>query len=331
MTLHVVYTSLIDPPPKVFLRSAAPAVKLGGTGYLHHLPLHASLCLPGTITIPGRTPLHTFSDGRHELGQNFLTDTRTIAHIIDIVGRTQGPIVEIGAGRGALTRPLQNLNRPITAVEIHPGLAGELAPKLPSPHKVITADFLRYPLPRSPHVVVGNLPFHLTTAVLRKLLHHQHWNEAVLLTQWEVARRRAGVGGSSMMTAQWAPFYEFTLEGRVPARAFTPAPSVDGGLFTITRRSNPLLAWDDRSRYARFIHSVFTSPGRGMVQILRRLTRFGSSELRQMCGRAGIPAYALPKDFTAEQWALLWSSLRSTRGNAKSAGAEGRKKHRRRD
>lgn len=275
--------------------------------------------------------MSTFTDGRHEHGQNFLTDPRTIAQIIGIVSRTQGPLLEIGPGRGALTLPLQKLERPLTAVEIHPGLARTLEPELHRQHNVVTADFLSYPLPREPHVIVGNLPFHLTTAILRKLLHDQHWEQSILLTQWEVARRRAGVGGSSMMTAQWAPYYEFTLAGRVSARAFTPAPSVDGGIFTISRRSTPLVPWADRKPYAQFVHAVFTGPGRGMARVLRNTTGLSASEVGQWSGKAGVRSQALPKDLTADQWAALWSDRRGRMGKTERAGpAVGKKRRRRR-
>src|SRR5690606_36671141 len=71
--------------------------------------------------------------------------------------------------------------------------------------------------------------------ILRRLLRRPDWRHAILLTQWEVARKRAGVGGGTLLTAQSAPWSEFTLHGRVPARAFRPAPSVDGGILSITR------------------------------------------------------------------------------------------------
>lgn len=58
---------------------------------------------------------------------------------------------------------------------------------------------------------------------------------ALTAQQWEVARKRAGVGGVTMMTAQTAPWYEFTLHGRVPAHRFRPMPSVDGGILSPAR------------------------------------------------------------------------------------------------
>ncbi|MEU1539934.1 rRNA adenine N-6-methyltransferase family protein [Actinacidiphila glaucinigra] len=133
--------------------------------------------------------------GRHELGQNFLTDRTVIASIEALVAATSGPIVEIGPGDGALTLPLSRTGRPLTAVEIDPRRAQRLQRRLPRGAHVVNTDVLRYRFPREPHVIVGNLPFHLTTTIMRRVLAADRWDSAVLLVQWEVARRRAGIGG----------------------------------------------------------------------------------------------------------------------------------------
>lgn len=267
--------------------------------------------------------MRTHHDGRHEHGQNFLTDTRIIRQVTQLVADTEGPILEIGPGAGALTQPMEKLGRPLTAVEIHPGLAKDIASRTGPRCDIVAADFMQYPMPRTPHVIVGNLPFHLTTAILRKLLHDPHWSDAVLIVQWEVARRRAGVGGSSMMTAQWAPFYEFALAGRVPARAYTPAPSVDAGVLTISRRGSPLLPWTQRKDYAGFVHAVFTGQGRGTAQILRTVLGITRAEAGTLCGKAGVRATALPKDLSAEQWTRLWTGARGSRRRRMSTQGRG--------
>lgn len=252
--------------------------------------------------------MHPYADGRHEHGQNFLTDQRAIRRITNLVAQTSGPILEIGPGRGALTIPLQRSGRPLTAVEIHPQLVQSLRRKIRPGNQLVQADFLHYRLPRQPSVVVGNLPFHLTTAILRKLFHDRWWSQAVLLAQWEAARRRAGVGGASMMTAQWAPYYAFALGGRIPAGAYTPAPSVDAGLFTVTRRPEPLVPWSQRKAYAGFVHTAFTGPGRGMALILRYALGSSKAEAGRLCATASIRADALPKQLSAQQWSALWRS-----------------------
>lgn len=242
--------------------------------------------------------------GPHELGQNFLVDRSVISTIEDLVARTSGPIVEIGAGDGAVTIPLSRSGRPLTAVELDPKRARRLQRRTPDHVAVINADVVRYRFPRHPHVLVGNLPFHLTTTALKRILADEHWQTAILLVQWEVARRRAGVGGASMLTASWWPWYEFTLHARVPARAFRPVPSVDGGLLAVARRSRPLVA--DRASYQRFVREVFTGRGRGLREIAVRTGRFDRSALDEWLRAHGVSPHALPKELTAQQWALLW-------------------------
>lgn len=255
----------------------------------------------------------TYRHGRHEHGQNFLTHRPTIDRIVDLVADTTGPILEIGPGDGRLTAPLLALGRPVTAVEIDRRLAGDLRRRFGPTLVVHQRDFLTHRLPSHPHVLVGNLPFHQTTAVLRRILHAPAWTEAVLLTQWEVTRRRAGVGGTTMMTAQWAPWFDFALHGRVPSRAFTPAPSVDGGILTIHRRSPPELPHRSRKPFQAMVHGVFTGSGRGLAQILARATGLGSTRAaRGWLASRNIDPRALPKDLGWDDWVELFLSSGSS-------------------
>lgn len=254
-------------------------------------------------------------NGRHENGQNYLVNTRTIERLLACVPDGRSPVVEIGPGRGALTFPLQDRllseGRSLTTVEIDPATVQWLEQRLDPSVRIFEQDFLEHRLPAEPHVLVGNLPFHLTTAMLRHILHSPHWTRAVLLVQWEVARRRAGVGSATMMTAQWWPWVQFDLHGRVPASHFRPRPSVDGGLLEMRRRETPLLDWSERRRYASFVHAVFTGKGRGIGEILRRLCR-GGGRYRDVDGamrEVGVPAGALPKDLSAAQWVTLFQRL----------------------
>jgi 23S rRNA (adenine-N6)-dimethyltransferase len=235
--------------------------------------------------------------GRHELGQNFLYHPPTIDRIVRLVRATDGPILEIGAGDGAITRQLATLGRDVRAVDLDEHRVRRLRRRLPSV-SVVHGDALRVPLDRP--VVVGNLPFHLTTPILRRLLTDGGWTEAVLLTQWEVARKRAGVGGRTMLTAQSAPWFDFALHGRVPADGFRPKPAVDGGLLTISRRRSPLVDPAERGGYEQFVRTVFTGRGRGIGEILPK-------PRRATLKAAGIRPSALPRDLTPRQWAALWN------------------------
>ncbi|MCD5345780.1 23S ribosomal RNA methyltransferase Erm [Agromyces sp. H3Y2-19a] len=244
----------------------------------------------GTPSRPSRRPSGDTAPvgGRHELGQNFLVDRQVVGRIVALVAATHGPIVELGAGGGALTHRLAALDRPLTAIEIDPARAEALRVRLGRRARIVTADALDWRYPAEPHVVVGNIPFHVTTAMLRMLLARHRWTEAVLLTQWEAARRRCGVGGTSQLTVQWAPWYEFDLDGRVPRAAFRPAPSVDGGLFTIRRRRRPLVPVARRRDYQAWVADVFG-------------------------GRTRALGRRRPRDLGPEEWVGMWAGPRGGR------------------
>lgn len=211
---------------------------------------------------------------RHELGQNFLVDRSARRRLVDLVPHGPEPVLELGAGDGAVTRLLADGSRPVVAVEIDARRAAALRRELAGRARVEQGDMLRFALGGAHHVV-SNVPFGITTPLLRHLLGQRAWRTAVLLLQWEVARKRAAVGGTTLLTASWWPWYAFALAGRVPARAFRPVPSVDGGLLVVRRRAEPLLGDRERAAYQRFVRRAFD---RG-----------------QLGGRR-------PRDLAAEQW-----------------------------
>jgi len=282
--------------------------------------------------------LPTHHGGRHEHGQNHLTDARVVYRIVDLVRGTDGPLLEIGPGTGALTLPLQELDRPLTAVEIDGRRVQHLRRRVDPHVDLVHGDVLDHAFPDEPHVVVGNLPFHLTTAILRTLLHAPGWTEAVLVVQWEVARRRAGVGGTSMMTAQWWPWVDFRVHERIPARAFDPVPGADAGLLTLRRRGTPFVDPARQAAYRSFVHRVFTGRGRGLEAVLTGIVGPARRPaVRHRLASDGIHPMALPKHLTAAQWAGLFAELgpsgtagRGSSGRGRPSGDRGRGRRRRR-
>lgn len=246
--------------------------------------------------------------GRHELGQNYLHHRPTIDRFVDIVAKTKGGILEVGAGDGALTRPLSVLGRDLVAIEIDEHRVRKLRRCLPDV-TIRQADVMDVPLV-SP-VIVGNVPFHLTTPILRRILHSEAWSDVILLTQWEVARKRAGVGRRTMLTAQADPWFEFSLQGRVPAHAFRPRPGVDGGLLMIHRRESPLLPKSQRRAYDVFVRRVFTGRGRTAREALAHaVPGLSARGVASILGKAGVQAAALTGDLRPEQWVAVWNSIR---------------------
>lgn len=104
--------------------------------------------------------------------------------------------------------------------------------------------------------VVGSIPFGATTAILRHLLDdapRSGLSRADLVVQWEVARKRAVVPPSTLLSTAWAPWWCFDVGPRIPASAFRPVPAVDGGVLRVTRRVPPLLPEHLAAAYGAFV------------------------------------------------------------------------------
>ena len=257
------------------------------------VPQHSDPGYPGGV--------HALPGGAHELGQNLLVDRQVISRVVDLVPDADRPVVEWAAGRGAVTLPLARLGRPVEAVEIDPRSARRLGRIVPGNVTVTRDDILRHAPPSGPYDLVCNVPFHLTTPVLRRLFTLADWQRAVLITQWEVARKRAAVGGTTLLTAQWWPWYSPRLDRRIPAGAFRPRPSVDAGLLVIDRRPRPLVPVADLGRYQRFAAAVFNGPGRGVREVL---TRYGVArgDVGRWARENGVGPNALPRDLDSRAW-----------------------------
>lgn len=247
------------------------------------------------------TPRSRPFGGRHELGQNHLVDERVTRRILTLV--PPGPVLELGPGDGALTRRLADRPDPVTAVELDPVRVARLRRELGRRVRVEHADMLVHRARPGQHVV-SNVPFAITTPLLRHLLGQPGWPTAVLLVQWEVARKRAAVGGTTLLTASWWPWFEFALAGRVPAAAFRPRPSVDGGVLVLRRRADPLVDPAQRGPYQRLVRTAFA--GDRLVPALRAAV----PGARERVARLGLRPGVRPRDLTARDWAALHRVLR---------------------
>jgi 23S rRNA (adenine-N6)-dimethyltransferase len=184
---------------------------------------------------------------RRRLGQNFLrfAVARQLVEAADF--RPDELVVEIGAGRGALTLALARLPIDVLAVELDPVWAERLRAELRAAGSrrvhVVHADFFAFPLPRRPFRAIGSLPFARTTDVCRRLFDDPALplERADLIVQWEVAAKRAEQPPANLLSSTWAPWWDFRLGRRIPAAEFRPVPRTDAGVLVATRRRPALL------------------------------------------------------------------------------------------
>jgi 23S rRNA (adenine-N6)-dimethyltransferase len=216
------------------------------------------------VSAAKRTPR---DERRRRLGQNFLQPEVAEGLVAATPFRPDDLVVEIGAGLGSCTFPLAQRVQRVIAVEVDRDLAerlrSALARRKVANVSVLCLDALRFRFPSRPFRVFGSLPFGATTAQMHRLLDDPDGGlvRADLVVQWEVARKRAAVPPTTLLSAAWTPWWTFELGQRVPAPSFRPVPAVDAGLLTVARRTPALLPVEIAMPYAEFIRGHWDARG----------------------------------------------------------------------
>jgi 23S rRNA (adenine-N6)-dimethyltransferase len=227
--------------------------------------------------------------------------------------------LEVGAGTGQITEPLARSARRVVAIELDPAFADALRRRFRARPNVaiVQDDVLEVPLPDSPFRAVGNLPFGLTTAILRRLLDDAASGlvRADLIVQNEVARKRASVWPSNVVSLGWLPWWEFHLARRLPATAFEPVPAVDAGVLSITRRSAPLLPPHQRREYVSLVRAGFRRANLPVTRALR--PRIPERAWRTLARERGIALQSTASDLDVFDWVALFSVARTGRSRAR--------------
>lgn len=187
---------------------------------------------------------------RRRFGQNFLHDP-AFAQLLaaDLPISTPGPILEIGPGHGALTKPLLARCNHLTAVEIDPLCAHNLRSSITSPIlNIVCENFLEFPLldwaVEHPEAwIAGNLPYNMATPILLHLLPHLHKFKGIMaMVQYEVAMRICATPGNSdygTLTVMVQAYAKSRILRKVPREQFNPKPNVLSATFLLEPLENP--------------------------------------------------------------------------------------------
>jgi 23S rRNA (adenine-N6)-dimethyltransferase len=252
---------------------------------------------------------------RRVLSQNFLVDRRAIDALVTGSGVGDGDlVVDIGAGNGLISEALVRRGARVLAIERDPSLADRLRAKFATwPAVTVTEnDVLAAPLPAGPFRVVANIPFGITTKILRRLLDSGGLVRADVIVQAEVARKRATGGRGTLLNACWEPWFEFGTGARIPATAFRPVPRVDTAVLIVTRRDPPLVDPAARRDYTDFVTAAFEGARPTVASALARA--IPRARFAGLARELGFGAGALPSQLDVHQWAALFRAAGSPRG-----------------
>lgn len=252
------------------------------------------------------------------MGQNFLIDPQALAAIVAAAELTlNDTVIEVGPGLGVLTWELVQRAARVVAVELDRRLAGRLQEEFASNSRLrlVQGDILNLPPEQvlaapMPYRVVANLPYAITSPVLRHFLATEYRPELlVLLVQWEVAERIAAAPGDLSVLAHAVQIYaEPEIILRVPATSFWPAPAVDSAVLRLRVRPEPAAADPEgllRLIKAGSLHArkqLGNALPNGLAAHGQRITR---EQAHAALERAGIAPERRAETLTLAEWDRL--------------------------
>jgi 16S rRNA (adenine1518-N6/adenine1519-N6)-dimethyltransferase len=249
---------------------------------------------------------------KKSLGQNFLIHKQIAERIVFVAGITvERTVLEIGPGTGMLTRALLTKAGKVIAVEAD----AELLPRLEEAFaadiaaqklELVSSDIRSFDSSsiQSDYAVVANIPYYITGELFRTFLSATHKPVSLtFLVQKEVAVRIARSKKESLLSLSvkvyGTPAYCFT----VPKGAFSPAPSIDSAVISITNIHSPFEDAAEETRFFEIIHAGFAHKRKQLAGNLSEL--YPSEVVRAALSEAGIPPKARAEDIPLSSWRSL--------------------------
>ncbi len=245
------------------------------------------------------------------LGQNFLTDPNILEKITGIAGVTDRDIVlEIGAGLGHLTAQLAETAQQVVAVELDrrfiPVLKKRLAPY--QNIRIVQGDILKLEtgdlVQKSEYLVVANIPYYITSRILRNLLEsHLKPSRIILTIQYEVAERVCAKSGRmSLLSLSVLMYGNPNLEMRIPAGAFFPAPQVDSAVININLHPEPLLPESLRNVFFKLIKAGFLHKRKTLRNSLSKGLGWAPDQVENLLNSVNINPQRQAETLSMDEW-----------------------------
>ena len=289
----------------------------------------------GTLLTQTRKLLRRFDlRARKGLGQHFLIDEEVLGLIISAAQLTPTDVVmEIGPGLGVLTRELAKQAGCVIAIELDNKLAAILERTLASFKNVVVInedvlkiepgtllqEHLRPEVSSSSNYkVVANLPYYITSPVLRHFLEASVKPQImVVMVQKEVAEEIvAKPGRMSLLSISVQLYGEPVIIGYVPAKCFYPAPEVDSAILRINLYPQPAVEISDKDSFFELARAGFSASRKQLVNSLAQGLGVSKTEVLSLLARAKILPQRRAETLTLEEWARLWQVFTRVRESA---------------
>jgi len=258
------------------------------------------------------------------LGQHFLIDEEVLKLITSAAELTPSDVImEIGPGLGVLTRELARQAGWVVTVELDSKLAAILGQTLASLNNVtiVNKDILKtdpaallqelkakFPSAKNSYKVVANLPYYITSPVLRHFLEASVKPQLmVVMVQKEVAEAIVAEPGRMSVLSISVQFYgEPRIISYVPAQCFYPPPEVDSAILWVTLYPQPAVAVTDVGSFFELVRAGFSASRKQICNSLAQGLGVPKAEVLSLLAKADIVPQRRAETLSLDEWARLW-------------------------
>lgn len=249
-----------------------------------------------------------------DLGQNFLVDENILSRMVECAELAPtAQVLEIGAGLGSLTYFLAQAAWQVTAVEIDPDLLAIARHTTGHCENVnlIQGDILQIDM-SSLHltdgfIVVANIPYYITSAIIRKMLNNPEKPARMVLTiQEEVAHRIcAKAGEMSLLALSVQVFGDARIVLKIPAEAFYPSPKVDSVTLRVDLFQQPLIAEEKLDTFFRLTKAGFSQKRKMLRNTLSAGLHLPREQVDTLLTQAAIDPQRRAQTLSMQEWGTL--------------------------
>lgn len=248
------------------------------------------------------------------LGQNFLSDDTVLAGIADAAGIPEhGNVLEVGPGLGSLTRHLAGRAERVVAVELDKDLIPVLRKEFENcPNvEIVHSDILEFSpdeyFSDGDYYVAANIPYYITSAVIRHLLEGKSRPKRLALTvQKEVAERICAAPGKLSLLALSVQVYgKADMPMIIPASAFYPEPNVDSAVVRIELYDEPLISPEQMDDFFVLVKAGFGQKRKTLRNALSSNLHISGAEAEAKLLASGIDPMRRAETLTIEEWERL--------------------------
>ncbi|SEM72582.1 23S ribosomal RNA methyltransferase Erm [Lihuaxuella thermophila] len=246
------------------------------------------------------------------LGQHFIHNKKLLHEIVDRANVSiTDTVLELGAGTGALTTVLNQRAGKVLAVEYDAKFVDILKRKTAQhPNTLIVhQDIMKIRLPKEKFLVVSNIPYAITTPIMKMLLNNpiSGLQRGVIVMEKGAAKRFTSKFVKNSYVLAWRMWFDLRYVKEISRYHFSPPPRVDSAMIMISRKKEPVVPYKDHSAFLGLAQYALQEPYAPVEKALRGI--FTAPQMKHLKRNLGMINETPIGSLTESQWGMVFKTM----------------------